>query len=69
MFIRSVLDWFRVKDYDAAKTKSAAEVAARYSRGNVNVQNGWFINAEQLGQLSASADLAMKNIDKKIASH
>ena len=66
MFFRRAIDWLLVKDYDAAKARSADEVAGRYSRGNVSVQNGWFLDKTGLEHLSASADDAMKTLQRRI---
>jgi hypothetical protein len=55
-----------VRDYGAAKQKAAAETAARYSRGNASIQNGWFLDRQKLTDLSARADDDMKFLAKKI---
>jgi hypothetical protein len=65
MFCQRVLDWLRVRDYAVEKQKSAVKVAARYSRGNVALQNGWFLTRSGLEKLSADGDTAMKQMQKK----
>lgn len=64
--LRQFLDWLAVRDYDAAKRGAAAETAARYTRGNVAVQNGWFIDEDGLRDLSVQADEDMKAIEKRM---
>lgn len=67
-FVRQLFDWLMVRDYEAAKHQAAKRTAARYSRGNVSVQNGWFMDSAGLKQLSAAGDLATRRI-KQRASH
>ncbi len=64
-FIRQFFDWLSVKDYVAAKERATVETVARYSRGNVSVQNGWFLDEAGLRKLSAAGDRAMLRLKHK----
>lgn len=71
MFFHRVWDWLTARDhgdhraYEADKLTGATRVAARYSRGNVSVQNGLFMNRKALDQLSAEGDRAARELAKK----
>jgi len=62
---RQFFDWLSVKDYAAAKERAAIETAARYSRGNVAAQSGWFLDEAGLQKLSAAGDRAVSNLKQK----
>ncbi|MCZ8149961.1 MAG: hypothetical protein O9325_19170 [Roseomonas sp.] len=66
MKMAKIIDWFAVRDYDRAKEKAAISIAARYARGNVAVQNGWFIDQSGLDKLSAHGDAATKQLKAAI---
>jgi hypothetical protein len=67
--IRQLFDWLAVKDYTNAKQRAAVETAARYSRGNVSVQNGWFLDDAGLKELSAAGDRAIVRLQRKVIHH
>lgn len=67
MRLRKIVDWLTVNDYARAKRKAASSVAARYTRGNVHVQNGWFLDEEGLDRLSKSGNDAAASLRKMVA--
>lgn len=70
---RCFLDWVTAREhggpraYEADKRSGAVGIAARYSRGNVSVQNGLFMNRKALDQLSANGDRATRDLAKKFS--
>ncbi|MDR3534145.1 MAG: hypothetical protein P4L90_26720 [Rhodopila sp.] len=62
--MRKLLNWLHVRDYEDAKLRSATNIVSRYARGNVAVQNGWFLNRSDLDALSASGDRALASLKK-----
>lgn len=58
MWATKVMDWFALRDYDRAKDKAATRVASRYARGNVSVQNGWFLDEKGLRSLTERGQVA-----------
>jgi len=54
-------DWF-FKSYEREKLNIDRRVVARFSRGNIRVQDGHYINDKQLSKLSRRADKAMARL-------
>lgn len=60
--------WNEIQDrvllggYEAAKKDAVRRIIARYSRGNVNVQNGQLLDEAGLEKLRADGDNAMKKL-------
>lgn len=48
--------WSLKRDYRAAKDAATARIIRRQARGNVSVQNGWYMTRAKLLRLSRSAD-------------
>jgi hypothetical protein len=70
MWATRICDWFALRDYERAKEKAAADLAARYSRGNTAMQNAWFIDQRALDALSVAGDTAARSLQtKKPISH
>jgi len=65
---RQAFDWITVRDYVAAKNRAAIETAARYSRGNIAVQNGWFLDKTGLDLLSREGDKAISRLKQKASN-
>jgi len=62
--MRKLLNWLNVRDYADAKQRSATNIVGRYARGNVSIQNGWFLDRSGLDALSASGDRAIASLKK-----
>lgn len=65
--LRDLRDWLTLRDYEAAKGKAEQQIIARFSRGNVSIQNGWFIDKDRLAQLSCDAEKAVVSLRKLVA--
>jgi hypothetical protein len=59
---RRIRDWFTLADYDDEKEKATERVVQRFARGNVCVQNGWFIDDTALADLSKRGDKAVARL-------
>lgn len=57
--LRKFFDWLNLADLDEARKKASVQIASRYARGNILIQNGHSMNAADLARLSAKADVAM----------
>lgn len=53
-----LLDWLTLRDYERADEAATIQVVKRYSRGNVNVQGGRFLTAEEMD--ARAADMAKR---------
>lgn len=62
--LRRILDWWSFADYDRAKESATHEVVKRFSRGNVSIQNGWYIDEKTLAKLSERGDAAIGTISR-----
>ncbi len=67
MKISSFVDWITVRDYDKAKEASERELVARLARGNVLLQLGHYITAEDASEITRLGDLAMDRLNKAAA--
>lgn len=61
---RRIMDWFTFADYEAAKRQARRDVAARYSRGNVALQQGYMLFSEDMEELTAAGDKAVAKLQK-----
>jgi hypothetical protein len=61
---RSLRDWLSLRDYEQAMTEAEQKIVARYSRGNVCIQNGWFIDKDKLNDMSRQADAASESLKR-----
>lgn len=57
--LRRFYDWVTLADYEQAKERATDEIIARYARGNVALQNGWYMDEAKLEKLSRDADRAL----------
>jgi hypothetical protein len=60
--LRTFLDWVTLADYEEAKERNCVDIVARFSRGNVNVQEGQIIDEADLRRLSARGDEAIAHL-------
>lgn len=60
--IREFLDWITLADYEQAKERNCVDIVARFSRGNVNVQDGQIIDEDDLRRMSARGDQALAHL-------
>jgi hypothetical protein len=64
--VHELFRWLTLADYEAEKEKASEAIVARYARGNICTQNGWYLDDEKLAKLSAAGDLAMKHLEKMV---
>lgn len=50
----------------AARRSASRKIAARFSRGNVSVQFGRYLNESDLLQLRIDADAAMSRLQRRV---
>lgn len=62
MRLSEILDRILLGGYEAAKEDATRRIVARYTRGNVNVQNGRLISEDGLEKLLLAGDKAMKKL-------
>ncbi|HTT82743.1 MAG TPA: hypothetical protein VMF67_04635 [Rhizomicrobium sp.] len=58
--------WLSLADYDFASEHATEQIIKRYTRGNVSLQNGWYMNDEKLKSLSARGDKAADRLRTQI---
>jgi sialic acid synthase SpsE len=46
--LQRVYEWLTLEDYEIAKRKAERDVVARFSRGNVAIQNGHFLSKNDI---------------------
>jgi hypothetical protein len=66
--IRKFYQWLTVEDYMLAKEEATDVVVKRFSRGNTNAQNGWYLDEAELSQLSHSGDGAIGRLKRIVAT-
>lgn len=59
-------DWATLGDYDRAKDAATDKIIRRQARGNVSVQNGWYMTDEQLQKRSRKADTALASLRRSM---
>ncbi|MEQ1888029.1 MAG: hypothetical protein ABL951_02480 [Alphaproteobacteria bacterium] len=62
MRLSEILDWLLLGGYEAAKEDATRQIIARYARGNIAIQNGYYIDEVELKALRVAGDKAMENI-------
>ena len=65
---QKVYDFITLADYERAKEEASARIVHRQSRGNVAVQDGWYMTKGKLSKISKRADKAMTSLRKAIRS-
>lgn len=59
--LKELISWLKLADYDDASRHASEQIVARYARGNVALQNGWFMDKSDLARLSEAGDRAIAN--------
>jgi hypothetical protein len=67
MPFRDLHRWLSLADYTDAKEHATEQIIARYSRGNVCVQNGSYIDSDKLSRLSERGDEAMSRLRRLVS--
>ena len=62
-----VYDWLTFADYDRAKESINSVIVKRFSRGNVLIQSGRYLDDEKLTLLSQRGDVANSQIQASVA--
>lgn len=65
MTMSEIIDRLFHGGYDTAKKRETAKIVARYSRGNVSVQNGFILDEGALDNLRKRGDRAAKRLERK----
>lgn len=68
MFKR-LIDWLTVKDYERELDDIRRGIVARYSRGNVAMQQGRYMTEEDLDDLRARGDAAAARLRRLVETH
>lgn len=63
-----LIDWIKLKDYEAAKENATKQIEERLSRGNTSAQNGSSMEEDELLALSIRADASMRKL-QSLAIH
>ena len=58
------IDWLTLRDYEREKKSAFRGIIGRYTRGNVAIQEGRYLTADDIMALGKSGDLAAQNIRK-----
>lgn len=66
MSISTFWDWLTVQDYSKAKAESAKKIMGRYSRGNVLVQDGQFVEDHEMARIIARGDKATARLKRSV---
>lgn len=67
MEIMAFIDWLTLKDYDKAKADGRRRIVARYSRGNVLVQRGRYLDQADAADVVRRGDVAMDKLERAAA--
>lgn len=67
MLFRDLYRWLSLADYTDAKQRATEEIVARFSRGNVCVQNGSYLDSDKLSRLSERGDKAMARLRRLVS--
>lgn len=62
MRLSEIMDRLLLGGYEAAKKDATRKIVARYARGNIAVQEGRYLDEEDLKELRAAGDKAMRKI-------
>ncbi len=64
MNLSHFMDWLSVRDYDNAKADAQRRIVARFSRGNVTVQRGRYLDGDDARDLVRRGDVAMERLER-----
>lgn len=53
-----------LNDYETAKADARRRIVARYSRGNVQVQRGRYLDSTDAGEIVRRGDEAMERLER-----
>jgi hypothetical protein len=67
--LRRVAAWLRLDDYEARKEADTRRIVARFARGNVALQQGHYLTAEELARRSKAAVASFQRIEKALGHH
>lgn len=62
--LHDLYSWFTLNDYREASEQATRQVVKRYTRGNVSTQNGWYLNENDMADLSRRGDEAADRLRK-----
>jgi hypothetical protein len=60
------IDWLTLRDYERTKKFAFRGIIGRYTRGNVAIQEGRYLTADDVKALGQAGDLAALNIRKLV---
>lgn len=66
MLLRQLRSWLTMADYYEEMENATKQIATRYSRGNVSMQNGRYIDSDNLRELSLAGDRALARLKKRL---
>jgi len=69
MLFRDLYRWLSLADYTDAKERATEEIVARFSRGNVCIQNGSYLDSDKLSRLSERGDKAMSRLRRLVSKN
>jgi hypothetical protein len=64
--IGKFIDWLTLRDYERVKRSAFRGIIGRYTRGNVAIQEGRYLTADDIKALGQAGDLAALNIRKLV---
>ena len=56
--------WLTLSDYDAEREAATTDIVARFSRGNVSVQNGQILDDDDLRKLSIRGERSLAGLNR-----
>ena len=62
--IRAALDWLTLADYDRAKAAGTKAIVKRYTRGNIFLKNGLYLDKTAIDRLSVAGDRASARLKR-----
>jgi hypothetical protein len=66
LMIGKFIDWLTLRDYERVKRSAFRGIIGRYTRGNVAIQEGRYLTADDIKALGQAGDLAALNIRKLV---
>lgn len=64
MILTPLFDWMTVRDYDKAKADALRRIVARFSRGNIKVQRGRYLDDRDFVSFVERGDAAMNRLER-----
>jgi hypothetical protein len=69
VLFRGLYRWLSLADYSDAKDRATEYIIARFSRGNVCIQNGSHFDSDNLSRLSERGDKAMSRLRRLVSKN